>query len=60
MERRAKYNADLALLVEVYNKEVLAAGNNAKEKLRIEKAFQEARIALMEQYNIRKMKKATA
>ena len=51
-ERRAKYNADLALLVEVYNKEVLAAGNNAKEKLRIEKAFQEARIALMEHYNI--------
>ena len=51
-ERRAKYNADLALLVEVYNRELLAAGDNAKEKLRIEKAFQEARIALMEQYNI--------
>ncbi|MCR5850118.1 MAG: phage tail tape measure protein [Bacteroidaceae bacterium] len=51
-ERRAKYNADLALLVEVYNRELLAAGDNAKEKLRIERAFQEARIALMEQYNI--------
>ena len=51
-ERRAKYSADLALLTEVYHKELLAAGNNAKEKLRIEKAFQEARIALMEQYNI--------
>ena len=51
-ERRAKYSADLALLVEVYQKELLAAGNNAKEKLRIEKAFQEARIALMQQYNI--------
>ena len=51
-ERREKYNTDLALLQEVYNKELLAAGNNAKEKLRIEKAFQEARIALMEQYNI--------
>ena len=51
-ERRAKYEADLALLREVYHRELLAAGQNAKEKLRIEKAFQEARIALMEQYNI--------
>ena len=51
-ERRAKYDADLLLLREVYHKEVLAAGDNAKEKLRIEKAFQKARIALMEQYNI--------
>ena len=51
-ERQAKYAQDLELLKEVYNKEVLAAGNNAKEKLRIEKAFQKARIALMEQYNI--------
>ena len=51
-ERRAKYENDLSLLKEVYNKELLAAGENAKEKLRIEKAFQEARIALMEQYNI--------
>jgi len=51
-ERRAKYDADLLLLREVYHKEVLAAGDNAKEKLRIEKAFQKARIALMEHYNI--------
>lgn len=51
-ERRAKYDADLLLLREVYHKEVLAAWDNAKEKLRIEKAFQKARIALMEQYNI--------
>ena len=51
-ERRAKYDADLLLLREVYHKEVLAAEGNAKEKLRIEKAFQKARIALMEQYNI--------
>ena len=51
-ERRAKYDADLLLLREVYHKEVLAAGDNAQEKLRIEKAFQKARIALMEQYNI--------
>ena len=51
-ERRAKYNADLALLTEVYNREILAAGNNAKEKLRIEEAYQKARMALMEKYNI--------
>ena len=51
-ERRAKYNADLALLTEVYNREILAAGNNAKEKLRIEEAYQKARVALMEKYNI--------
>ena len=51
-ERQAKYNADIALLQEVYNREVLAAGNNAKEKLRIERAFQKARLALMEKYNI--------
>lgn len=51
-ERKAKFNADFDLLCEVYAKELLAAGNNAKEKLRIEKAFQEARIALMEKYNI--------
>lgn len=52
MERKAKFDADFALLQEVYRKEIIAAGNNAKEKLRIEKAFQEARIALMEKYNI--------
>ena len=51
-ERLAKYNAEMALLKEVYNKEILAAGNNAREKLRIEEAFQKARIALMEKYNI--------
>ena len=51
-ERRTKYNADLALLTEVYNREILAAGNNAKEKLRIEEAYQKARVALMEKYNI--------
>lgn len=31
-ERQAKYAADLALLTEVYNREIIAAGNNAKEK----------------------------
>ena len=51
-ERQMKFNADFALLQEVYQKELLAAGNNAKEKLRIEEAFQKARLALMEKYNI--------
>lgn len=52
-ERRAKYNLDLALLKEVYQAELLAAGDNAKEKLRIEEAFQRARIALIKKYNIK-------
>lgn len=51
-ERQAAYQADLALLKEVYNLELLAAADNAKEKLRIEKQFQKAKLALMEQYNI--------
>lgn len=51
-ERQTKYAADLALLQEVYNAEIIAAEDNAKEKLRIEKAFQKAKLALMEEYNI--------
>lgn len=51
-ERKAKFDADFAILCEVYAKELIAAGDNAKEKLRIEEAFQKARIALMEKYNI--------
>lgn len=51
-ERKAKFDADFAILCEVYAKELIAAGDNAKEKLRIEDAFQKARIALMEKYNI--------
>lgn len=51
-ERKAAYKTDLANLTEVYNLELLAAEGNAKEKLRIEKAFQEAKLALMRKYNI--------
>ena len=51
-ERQAKYAADLALLTEVYNAEIAAAEDNAKEKLRIEEAFQKAKLALQKQYNI--------
>lgn len=51
-ERQAKYAADLALLTEVYDAEIAAAEGNAKEKLRIEEAFQKAKLALQKQYNI--------
>ena len=51
-ERQAKYAADLALLTEVYDAEIAAAEDNAKEKLRIEEAFQKAKLALQKQYNI--------
>lgn len=51
-ERQAKYATDLALLAEVYDAEIVAAEGNAKEKLRIEEAFQKAKLALQKQYNI--------
>ena len=51
-ERQEKYSEQLALLTEVYNAEIAAAGDNAKEKLRIEEAFQKARLALIKEYNI--------
>lgn len=51
-ENKALFDADMAVLKAVYNAELKAAEGNAKEKLRIEKAYHEARIALMKQYNI--------
>lgn len=56
-ERQAKFDADFALLQEVYRREILAAGENASEKLRIEEAYHKARLALMEKYNIEGGKK---
>ena len=50
-ENKAMYDAELALLYEVFNAELAAAGNNADEKLRIEKAFQDAKLALAKKYN---------
>lgn len=50
-EKKEAYDKDLAALTEVYNAELRAAGNNADEKLRIEKAFQDAKLALQEQYD---------
>lgn len=52
-ERQMKYTADYVLLGQVYAAELKAAGNNAKEKLRIEKAYQKAVLALREKYNIK-------
>ena len=44
--------SDLAALKEVYQLELQAAGDNAKEKLRIEEAYQEAMKALRKKYRI--------
>lgn len=51
-ERQAKYDADLALLQTVYDREIKAAGDNAEEKLRIEEAFQQAKLALQKKYGL--------
>lgn len=51
-ERQAKYDADLALLQTVYDREVKAAGDKAEEKLRIEEAFQKAKLALQKKYGL--------
>lgn len=50
-ENKAAYDVALANLTAVFNAELDAAGDNAKEKLRIEKAFQDAKLALAKQYN---------
>ena len=51
-DRVSKYMADLEALREVYNLEVKAAGDSAKEKLRIEEAYQKAKKALRKKYGI--------
>lgn len=51
-ERQAKYDADFAALQTVYQRELQAAGDNADEKLRIEEAFQKAKLALQKQYGL--------
>lgn len=50
--KKEAYNKDLKYLTEVYNAELIAAGDNADEKLRIEKAFQEAKLALQKEYGL--------
>jgi TP901 family phage tail tape measure protein len=51
-ERVNKYMADLEALKQVYKMEIQAAGDNAKEKLRIEEAFLKAKKALRKKYGI--------
>lgn len=52
LEREKKYDKELALLNEVYQAELNAAIFSAEEKLRIEEAYQKAKLALMKKYNI--------
>lgn len=51
-ERQAKYDADLALLQVVYDREIAAAGDNAEEKLRIDEAYEAAKLALKKKYGL--------
>ena len=51
-EAQAKYDADLAMLDVVYQRELAAAGNNAAEKLRIDEAYEKAKLALKKKYGL--------
>ncbi len=51
-EKQAKLDADLAALQVVYEREIAAAGDNAEEKLRIEEAFEKAKLALKKKYGL--------
>lgn len=49
-EKTDKYDKDSSALDEVYAQEIKAAGDDAKEKLRIEEAYQKAKVALAKKY----------
>ena len=51
-EAQKKYDDDFALLKIVYDRELVAAGENATEKLRIEEAFERAKLALKKKYGL--------
>ena len=51
-ENRALYDADIANLKIVYDAEILAAGDNAAEKLRIDEAYEQAKLALQKKYGL--------
>lgn len=51
-ERLTQYDSAMAALQQVYNAEVKVAGDNAAEKLRIEEAFEKAKMALRKKYAI--------
>lgn len=50
-ENKALYDAAMKNLTDIYKSELAAAGDNAKEKLRIEKAFLAAKAALRKKFN---------
>ena len=49
-EKKEKYDKETSALDEVYAQEIRAAENDAKEKLRIEEAYQKAKVALAKKY----------
>lgn len=49
-EKKKKYTKDSAALDEVFKQEIKVAGDDAKEKLRIEEAYQKAKVALAKKY----------
>ena len=49
-EKKEKYTKENAALDEVFKQEIKAAGDDAKEKLRIEEAYQKAKVALAKKY----------
>ena len=49
-EKKEKYDKDSSALDEVYAQEIKAAGDDSKEKLRIEEAYQKAKVALAKKY----------
>lgn len=51
-ERQALYANELSTLAAVYNMELKAAGDNAEEKLRIEEAYQKAKLAIGVKYGM--------
>lgn len=51
-EAQTKYDADLALLNVVYQRELAAAEGNAEEKLRIDEAYEKAKLALKKKYGL--------
>ncbi len=51
-ERVSQYDTTMAALQEVYAAELRAAGDNVAEKLRIEEAFEKAKLALRKKYDL--------
>ena len=49
-EKKEKYDKDSSALDEVYAQEIKAAGDDADEKLRIEEAYQKAKVVLAKKY----------